>query len=202
MPNDVADDTAAAEEPQVPSLLDLGLIGALARALDEHQTSVIQPKKDAPKEPLIEGFVKSRQSDLVVEVGGQVVGTYKVPTTNDKFVVADEAAFDAYAEEKEAILVTIARDPAWEKAVLAHARMNPATGDVFDSRSGEAIPGLKFVPGGQPTGSVRFTWNTFKGQAVGKAALLAAWQRGELNELLRETPELMAAGVVPQAEDA
>ncbi|WP_326724647.1 hypothetical protein OHT59_40160 [Streptomyces sp. NBC_00243] len=200
MSNDAADGTRGEQPAEFP-LTSLGLIGALARALDEHQTSVITPQKDAPKAPLIKGFAENRQSDLVVQVAGQDVGKYKVNLTRDRFVVDDEAAFDQYAEEKGEIDVIIVRREAWEKTVLAHAEVAPETGLIFDPRTGEAIPGVKFLPGGKPTGTVTWTWKTRKGQASGKAALLAAWRRGDLNDLLRETPELMA-GSMPAAEDA
>lgn len=200
MSHDVADGTQAEEPTELP-LTSLGLIGALARALNERTKSVIAPKVDAPKAPLIEGFGKSKQSDLVVEVDGQEVGHYKVNTTNDRFIVDDDSAFDAYAEEKDEIDVVIVRKPSFEKAVLARAEIDPKTGAIFDSQTGEVIPGVKFVPGGQPTGTVTWTWKKRKGHEVGKETLLAAWQRGALDDLLRETPELLS-GSTPAAKDA
>ncbi|MFE2188561.1 hypothetical protein [Streptomyces sp. NPDC059455] len=200
MPNDVDDGTQAEESTEL-SLTSLGLIGALARTLQERTKDVISPKVDAPKGPLLKGFEENKQSDLVVQVDGQEVGHYKVATTNDRFVVEDESAFDAYAEEKGEIDVVIVRKPAWEKAVLGRAEVDPTTGAIFDSQTGEVIPGVKFMPGGQPTGTVTWTWKKRKGRAVGKETLLAAWQRGDLDDLLRETPELLA-GAKPSAEDA
>ncbi|MFJ7004167.1 hypothetical protein ACIQWY_29680 [Streptomyces albidoflavus] len=200
MSHNVADDTAQSEEPQEPTLVSLGLIGALAQAMAEHQATVIGPRKDAPKEQLVNGFAQSMQSDLVVQIGGQEIGRYKVNLSRDKFVVADEEQFDAYAEEKGEVVVTVSRTPAWEKAVLSHAEIDPDTGEIFDSRSGEVIPGLKFVPGGKPTGTVTWTWKSRKKVPVGKEALLAAWRRGELDDLLKDTPELLP-GAAPSAED-
>ncbi|MGW2550142.1 hypothetical protein [Streptomyces sp. NPDC001635] len=200
MSNDAAGDGTQAETAIELSLSDLGLIGAVASAMEEHQKDVIQPKKDAPKDLLLEGFIKSKQSDLVVEIGGEQVGTYKVATTNDKFVIDDEKAFDKYAEEKGEVDIVFVRRASFDKAILGAARRHPETGEIFDSRTGEVIPGLKFVPGGKPTGTVRWTWKTFKGQPVGKAALLAAYRRGDLNHILRETPELLP-GATPSAEN-
>lgn len=200
MSNDVADGTQA-EEPEVLPLTTLGLIGAIARAMSEHQKAVIAPKVDSAKVPLLKGFVENKQSDLVVEVDGQRVGQYKVNLTRDKFVVDDDEAFDEFAEEQDEIDLVITRKPAWEKAILAHAQIDPKTGTIFDSRNGMVIPGLKFVPGGQPTGTVTWTWHTTKGQPLGKAALLAAYHRGDLDPLLQTTPELMA-GAKPTADDA
>lgn len=200
MPNDAADGTQPGESIELP-LTSLGLIGALARALAERLESVIQPKKDAPKAPLIKGFVDDGRSHLVVTVNGEEVGRYKVALTRDRFEVADQEKFSAYAESKGEIDVVITPKPTFVAAVLKHAVRNPETGTIFDSRTGEEIPGLRFVPGGTPTGTVTWIWKTFKGQPIGKDLLLAAYRRGEFNELLRDTPELLP-GAQPGAEDA
>jgi hypothetical protein len=202
MSNDAAAGTQTEQSGAVP-LSSLGLIGAIARALDERTKSVIAPKKDAPKVPLLKGFAENQQSDLIVQIRGQNVGKYKVALTQDRFVVDPDnaAAFEAYAEEKGEIDIVITPKPSFVDAVCKRAEVDPETGDVFDSETGEIVPGLKFVPGGQPTGTVTFTWETRKRQPVGKALLLAAWQAGELDALLRETPELLA-GPTPAAENA
>ncbi|MFJ4880087.1 hypothetical protein ACIP93_33435 [Streptomyces sp. NPDC088745] len=191
MSNDVTDNAQDGEETPTLPLTALGLIGAVARAMTEHQKAVIEPKVNTPREPLIAEFLKRRQSNLAVEIGGEEIGHYKVNTTRDRFEIDDEKQFDAYAEEKGEYDVHIVRKPSFEKAVLAHAQRDPETGTIFDSRSGEVIPGLKFVPGGKPTGTVTWTWKTFKKQPIGKAVLMAALRRGELDDLLRETPELL-----------
>ncbi|MGW4086992.1 hypothetical protein ACWEGS_28570 [Streptomyces sp. NPDC004822] len=200
MSNDVADSAQADEKAPALPLTTLALIGAVARAMTEHQAAVIAPKVNAPKEHLVAEFLSRKQPTLHVEVGGEEVGHYKVNLTKDRFEVADEKAFDAYAEDKGEYDVLIVRRPSFEKAVLAHAQRDPETGTIFDSRSGEVIPGIKFVPGGKPTGTVTWTWKTFKKQPIGKAVLLAALRRGELNDLLRETPELLPK-TQPDARD-
>lgn len=190
MSNDVADDTQAEEPAGIP-LPTLALVGALARAMEEHQREVIKPRKDAPRDPLVEDYLATKKPELVVEIDGEKVGHYKVNVTKDRFEVEDDAAFDAYAEEKGEIEIVIVRRQSFETAVLAHAQRDPETGTIFDSRSGELIPGLKFVPGGKPTGTVTWTWNKYKGQPIGKGVLLAAYKRGRLDEYLKETPELL-----------
>ncbi|QFG13275.1 hypothetical protein SEA_GILGAMESH_83 [Streptomyces phage Gilgamesh] len=190
MSNDVAADTQAEEPAGVP-LSTLALVGALARAMEEHQREVIKPRKDAPRDPLVEDFQATKKPELVVEIDGEKVGHYKVNLTKDRFEVDDDAAFEAYAEEKDEIDIVIVPKPAFVTAVLAHAQRDPETGTIFDSRSGEVIPGLKFVPGGKPTGTVTWTWNKFKGRPIGKGVLLAAYKRGRLDEYLKETPELL-----------
>ncbi|MGY1502882.1 hypothetical protein ACW4TU_41010 [Streptomyces sp. QTS52] len=191
MSNDVADDGNQGEETVGLPLTSLALIGALARAMEDHQREVIKPRKDAPRDPLIQGFEATKQPSLVVEIDGEEVGHYKVNLTGDRFEIEDRAKFDEYAEDKGEIDIVITAKPAFVDAVLAHAHRNPETGTVFDSRTGEEIPGIKYMPGGKPTGTVTWTWKKFKGQPIGKGVLLAAYKRGRLNELLRETPELL-----------
>ncbi|GAA5070312.1 hypothetical protein [Streptomyces similanensis] len=190
MSNDVADETPAGETRENPLSVS-ALIGALARAIEEHQASVITPRKDDPKGRLVAQYGERQQKDYVVEIDGEEVGTYKVSTTRARFEVDDQAAFDAYADRKGEIDIVITAKPAFVTAALRHAVRNPETGTIFDSRTGEEIPGLRFVPGGKPTGSVTFKWKTFKGEPIGKGVLLAAYRNHRLDEYLRETPELL-----------
>jgi hypothetical protein len=191
MSHDVADAVPADESNSGPDLHTLGIVGAVARAMTEHQTAIIAPKVDAVKSPLVDAFLTSKQGDLTVEVGGEEVGRYTVSKTRAKFVVDDEAAFDAYAEEKGEYDVVFVRKPSFEAAVLARATRDPETGAIVDKQTGELIPGLKFLPGGKPTGGVRWTWKTFKGEPIGKNALMDALFRGDLHDVLKETPELL-----------
>jgi hypothetical protein len=190
MSNDVADDPQGEDNEELP-LSAKALIGALARAMEDHQREVIKPKKDAPRDPLIEDFQATKKPTLVVEIDGEEVGHYKVNLTRDRFEIGDSAAFEKFAEEKNELDIVIVPKPAFVDAVLAHAQRDPETGEIFDSRTGEVIPGLEYVPGGKPTGTVTWTWKTFKKQPIGRGVLLAAYRRGRLNELLRKTPELL-----------
>lgn len=200
MSHDVADGTQAEQSAPTPNLVNLGLVGAVARAMAEHQTATIAPKVDAVKDPLVEAFAGRKHSDLTIELGGEEVGRYKVNLTRDRIAVTDEAAFDKYAEDKGEYDIVFVRKSSFEAAVLKRATRDPETGVIYDSETGELIPGLEFVPGGKPTGTVRFTWKTFKGQQTGKAVLMTALMRGDLDELLRETPELLP-GTQPAAGD-
>ncbi|MFI5990308.1 hypothetical protein ACIBAC_00440 [Streptomyces sp. NPDC051362] len=201
MSNDVTAGTQAEQQAPAPSLATLGLIGAVARAMTEHQTAVIAPKVDAVKDPLVDAFLRSKQGDLTIEVGGEEVGRYTVNKSRDKIVIDDEAAFDAFAEEKGEYDVRIVRKPSFEKAVLGRVTRDAETGAIVDPATGEIVPGLKFVAGGKPTGSVRWTWKTFKGQATGWIALMAAIQRGDLTDLLRESAPELLPGRQPGARE-
>lgn len=190
MSNDVADGNQG-EKSDGPSLQKLGLIGAVARAMAEHQTAKIKPRENAPREALTKVFGSSKQPTLVVDIDGEEVGQYTVGLTKDTFQIGDPAAFEAFAVEKNEIDIVITPKPSFVTAVLARARQNPETGAIFDSQTGEEIPGVTFVPGGKPNGTVRWTWKTFRGQAIGKDVLMAAYRTGRLNEYLTETPELL-----------
>ncbi|MFK0279568.1 hypothetical protein ACIQVL_03705 [Streptomyces sp. NPDC090499] len=200
MSNDVADDTQSAEGPVEIPLQSLGLVGAIARAMETHQKDVIKPKKDAPLKRLVGGYIKTKQPNLVVMVNGQEVGHYKVNTTNDRFEISDQGAFDKYAEDKDELDIVITAKPAFVDAMLKRAVRDAKTGLIVDSETGEVIPGLAFVSGGQPTGTLTWTWKKHRGRNVGMDFLLAAYRSGQLDDLLQEWPELMA-GSTPAADE-
>ncbi|MFD9394961.1 hypothetical protein ACFWBB_30810 [Streptomyces sp. NPDC060000] len=191
MSNDVAEDPAEGQQSSAPSLRKLAVIGAVARAMVEHQKAKIQPREDAPREALTKAFETSKQPTLVVDIDGEEVGKYTVGVTKDTFQIGDPAAFEKFAEQNGELDIVIAPKPSFVKAMLARARRNPETGAIFDSQTGEEIPGVTFVPGGKPNGSVRWTWKTFRGQDTGKDVLMAALRSGRLYEDLKETPELL-----------
>jgi len=126
-----------------------------------------------------------------VAVGDQEVGRFEFSARGDRFEIADMAAFEAYAEDQGALVIQLAPDPAWTQSILKYAAMDSTTGDVFDTRSKERIPGLKFVSGSAPTSTVSWTWRSQK-------ALLDAYYRGALDVVLQPDP---AAGPQPAAED-
>ncbi|WP_328491192.1 hypothetical protein [Streptomyces zaomyceticus] len=200
MSNDVADDATVEETTEVP-LTDIGLMAAVARAVNDHQRAVIGPRVNDAKVPLIQAFAERRQSDLTINLpSGAEVGRYKVNIQKDKFEVADGPVFDRYAETLGEIEIVVRRRPAWEEAVLKAARLGP-DGKIFDSRTGEEIPGIKFVPGGDPTGTVTWTWKKSGDVEIGRLALMDAVMSGELDDLLRSRPELLP-GRQPGASDA
>lgn len=195
MSNDATDGTTPEQASQGISLQTLGLAGAVARLIDEHHTSVVGPQKDAPKEALVEGFAKEKRTGLVVEIDGQEVGRYTVNMTKAKFAVTDEAAFVAFAEDQDEVDYVPTPRKSFVNALLKRARRDPDTGIVFDSETGEPLPGVSFVPGGEATGNVTWTWTTFQGEPVGKEAVYAAGRNGRLKSLLREMPELLSSAV-------
>ncbi|MFJ4988719.1 hypothetical protein ACIP9H_33585 [Streptomyces sp. NPDC088732] len=196
MANHATDGTQAEQPAELP-LDQLGLLGAVARMLKDQNNGTIQPHVNAPLERLSEAF-ESGQTHLAIRVGDELIGTYKVNTTNPRFVVDDEKVFDAYAEAHDGIEVIIRRRASWEAGVLKYAKRDEETGTIIDSRTGEVIHGLRYEPGGQPTGTVTWTWAE---KDAGRIRLLKAVQRGDLNYLLRARPEL-TSGPQPAAETA
>ncbi|MFF7169636.1 hypothetical protein [Streptomyces pseudovenezuelae] len=198
MANDAAEGTQA-EQPDGPTLSDIGLVGALARLLDEQMVKKeIKPRIDGPKIPLLKAY-ETGQSELVVRIGDDLIGRYRVNIAQPKVAVDpdNEEALNQYADEHGGIEVIIRRNPTWEQALLAHAKYDEDTGLIVDTRTGEAVPGLKYEKGGDPTGSLTWTWEQ---KDVGRKRLMRHYQDGALNHLLAETPELMA-GLRPSAED-
>ncbi|MET8717457.1 hypothetical protein ABZV52_30275 [Streptomyces sp. NPDC004735] len=199
MANDAVEDTQA-EQPAGPSLLQLGVVGALARLVAEHQKKVIAPKTDGPKAPLIKGYTEGGQSDLVVRVGDDVIGRYKVNLAQPKVVVDEdnEAALNRYADDNGGTEVVVRRNATWEQALLKYAEYDEDSGLIIDTRNGQIVPGLKYEKGGDPTGNLTFTWEQ---KDAGKKRLLRLYEAGALDHLLKDSPELMA-GPRPSAEDS
>ncbi|MCD9903228.1 hypothetical protein LUR56_31250 [Streptomyces sp. MT29] len=198
MANDAAEDTQVTP-PAEPSLLQIGLIGALARLMTDHQKTVLTPRTDAPKAPLIQGYVEGGQSDLVLRIGDDVIGRYKVNTAQPKVVVDEdnEAALNQYADDNGGTEVVVRRNATWEKSLLKYAKYDEDTGLIIDTRNGQVVPGLKYEKGGDPTGTLSFTWEQ---KDVGKKRLLRLYEAGALDHLLKDTPELLA-GPRPTAEN-
>ncbi|MFI1532166.1 hypothetical protein [Streptomyces griseus] len=199
MVQEAADGTEQTEQDQVP--IDLvGLVGALARLAHGQATATLQPHVDDPKARLVKAFETGGQPGVVVKVGDEIVGRYTVNLTKGKFAVDpdNEEKLNAYADDHGGMEVVIRRNPTWEKGLLNAARRVKDSDDIIDSRTGEVVPGLKYVPGGRPTGGVTFTW---EGETAGQETLMRAWQSGALNHLLQHVPELVAGPQQP-AENA
>ncbi|MFF8789247.1 hypothetical protein [Streptomyces sp. NPDC015125] len=199
MANDVAEESQA-DQPAALPLSDIGLVGALARLLDERMVKKeIKPRIDGPKVPLLKAY-ETGQSELVVRIGDDLIGRYRVNIAQPKVVVDvdNEAALNEYADEHGGVEVIIRRNPKWEEALLRFAEYDEDTGLIIDTRTGEAVPGLKYEKGGDPTGSLTWTWEQ---KDVGRKRLMRHYQEGALDHLLAEAPELMA-GPRPTAEDA
>ncbi|MFG2986144.1 hypothetical protein ACGFYQ_33665 [Streptomyces sp. NPDC048258] len=188
MSNDIADEQQA-EQPAPMPLDRVALAAALARLFSEEIGPAIDERMSAPVERLIEAYEKSGQPGVVARIGDRVAGKYTVNVTHPKYTVEDGKALDDYAATHEGLEVILRRNPTWEKALLKHVAQTDS-GEIVDTRTGEVVPGLKYVPGGRPNGQITFTWAD---GGAGRKALMQAWQRGELNDLLDELPMLMPA---------
>ncbi|MFB6700291.1 hypothetical protein [Streptomyces rubiginosohelvolus] len=199
MTQDAADGTQHTEQDEMP--IDIvALVGALARLAHGQTTATLAPLVDDPTARLLKAFESSGHTSSVVKVNGEIVGRYTVNLTRGKFVVDpdNETELNKYADDHGGTEVIVRRNPTWEKALLNHARRVEGSDEIIDSRTGEVVPGLKYVPGGQPTGNVTFTW---EGKTAGQNTLLAEWKSGALDHLVKHVPALVA-GRTPSAENA
>lgn len=194
MPNDAAEQHT---QPALP-LDQLALMAAFARLLAEDIGPAIQAKMDAVQPQLIEAYATGGQNGVVAKVGHLVAAKYTVNVTRPKIEVADEKALDAYAAAHGAEQVIIRRDPVWEKALLKATKYDPQTGIFVDSRSGEVIPGLKYIPGGRPNGNITHTWAD---GGVGREVLLEAWKSGQYRHLFDDVPMLTAGQQQPAEQE-
>ncbi|MEU6755964.1 hypothetical protein [Streptomyces sp. NPDC046685] len=177
MSNDAADEQHGTE--QLP-LHQAAVVAACARAFIEWIGPILTETAGAPESRLIQAYEDSGQPSVVAKIGSIVAGTYTVNRTKGKFEVADEQAVDRWAKEHGGMEVIRRRMPSWEKALLNSVRQTD-TGEIVDTRSGEVVPGLVYVPGGRSNGRVTFTWAD---SGEGKKQLLNAWRSGQLNPLL------------------
>lgn len=142
------------------------------------------------KSPLLAAYddPESSTKSIDAKVHGVAVATHTVAISKDKYVVGDEEAFNAYAEDHGEVEVIIQARPAFRDKMLKLAKYDKATGAIVDKTTGEMIPGITRIPGGKPTGSVTLRW-----KEGGQETVLEAFRKGELDGLLRGVPMLPAA---------
>ncbi|WP_435059434.1 hypothetical protein [Streptomyces sp. bgisy060] len=179
----------AGQTPQTPplSLGDAALLSAFAKLFKDYVVPEIDTRIAAVKGPLLAAYADPDRGtkSLDVKVDGVAVATHTVAVSKDKYEVADEEEFTAFAEESGEVEVIIRARPAFREAKLKQARYDKATDTIYDKVTGEPIPGLRRIPGGEPTGSVGLTWKD-----GGKDALKAAYLSGQLRSLLDGVPML------------
>ncbi|AKN68782.1 hypothetical protein QR97_02265 [Streptomyces sp. PBH53] len=186
MSNDAA---SGAPETALP-LGDAALLSAFAKLFKEEVVPAIDERIAAVRGPLLEAYDgPTGQRSVDAKVNGVAVATHTVAISKDKFVIGDEDAFTAFAEERGEAEVIIQARPAFREAMLKRATYDKDTGTIVDKLTGEVIPGISRIPGGKPTGSVTFRW-----KEDGKEAVMDAFRSGQLDALLRGVPMLPAPG--------
>ncbi|MGG2460105.1 hypothetical protein ACO0M4_09845 [Streptomyces sp. RGM 3693] len=183
------DDVDQTPEPTL-SLGDAALLSAFAKLFKDHVVPAIDEKIAAVKGPLLAAYdnPESSTKSVDVKVNGIAVATHTVAISKDKYVIDDEDAFNAYAEECDEVEVIIQARPAFRDKMLKLAKHDKATGAIVDETTGEVIPGIARIPGGKPTGTVSLRWKD-----SGQDAVLEAFHNGELDALLRGVPMIPAA---------
>ncbi|MEV7512100.1 hypothetical protein AB0O57_29500 [Streptomyces sp. NPDC091201] len=182
-------DATEQHDPSDVPLNDLALIAALARLIAEEIGPAIQARMDALNPRLVAAYENGGQNGVVAKVGDQVAARFTVNVTRPKIEVGDEVAFDAYAAAHGGEKAIIQRDPVWEKALLKAVRYDPETKVFVDSRTGEMVPGLKYVPGGRANGNITHTWAD---AGVGRQLLHDALRSGQFRHLFTDVLELTA----------
>lgn len=182
------DATEPHDQPAMP-MEDVALIAAFARLFAEEIGPAIQARMDDLNPRLIEAYEQSGQNGIVAKVGDLVAAKYTVNVTRPRVEVGDEEAFDVYAENHGGQQAIIRRDPVWEKALLKSVQYDSETGVFVDPRTGEVVPGLKYVPGGRATGNITHTWAD---RGVGRQILRDAWASGQFRHLFADVLELTA----------
>ncbi|WP_031102280.1 hypothetical protein [Streptomyces sp. NRRL S-146] len=183
------DDVDQTPEP-VLSLGDAAILSVFAKLFKDHVVPAIDEKIAAVKGPLLAAYddPESSTKSIDAKVNGIAVATHTVAISKDKYILDDEEAFNAFAEEHGEVEVIIQARPAFRDKMLKLAKYDKATGVIVDKTTGEVIPGITRVPGGKPTGSVSLRW-----KGGGQEAVLEAFHKGELDSLLRGVPMLPAA---------
>lgn len=184
----MSDDTDPTTEPAL-SLGDAALLSVFAKLFREHVVPAIDEKIAAVKGPLLTAYDSPESTSRVdAKVNGITVATHTVAISKDKYVVDDADVFNAFAEEHDEVEVIIQARPAFRDKMLKLAKYDKATDSIVDKLTGEVIPGLKRIPGGKPTGSVSLSWKD-----GGQEAVMEAYEKGQLDGLLRGVPMLPAA---------
>jgi hypothetical protein len=137
---------------------------------------------------LLAAWREQRQDRAPAELpDGSTVATVSLTKPKDTLAVVDERAFTAWAKtahpEEVTVEMRVAVRSSYRSALLAEMTK---TGAIVDPQTGEVVPGVALLPGGEPsTFSLRFA----KG---GREAVAEAWRRGDLTELVDGTPALPA----------
>ncbi|MFD7334951.1 hypothetical protein ACFV98_02960 [Streptomyces violascens] len=187
MSHDAADQTQ--ETPL--SLGDAALLSVFAKLFKENVVPAIDAKIAAVKGPLLTAYDgPAGQGRVDAKVNGITVATHTVALSKDKYIVGDEEAFNAFAEERDEVEVIIQARPAFRDGMLKRAKYDKDSGVIVDKLTGEVIPGITRIPGGKPTGTVTLSW-----KEGGQEAVLDAYHKGQLDGLLRGVPMLPAVSI-------
>ena len=186
----------AAENPnEAPprSLGELALIAAATRVVKERVTPHFTANDADAKAALIAAYLGSDGTRSVqAKVDGVPVATLTVSVPKPKFTVSDPDQFLTYADEQGETEIIVRPKPKFQEAVLKRAVLDEETGQVVDKRTGEVIPGVTRIPGGQPS-QASLTWND-----DGFERLERAMKDGSLRHILGGMPQLPP----PHSDDA
>ncbi|MFZ3557234.1 hypothetical protein [Streptomyces sp. BH055] len=180
------------DDEQTPPPLSLGdaaLLSAVMKLFKDAMVPAIDERIAAVKAPLLAAYADPERGikSIDAKVNGVAVATQTVGVSRDKYDVADEDAFTEFVEENypTEVEAIIRARPSFRDAMIKRATFDKASGQVVDKLTGQVIPGVTRIPGGDPTGNVSLRWKD-----GGREAVMEAYHSGHLRGLLSGVPML------------
>lgn len=180
--------------PHLPTMLaqaavQKSITEALKKAADKH--------RDATFAAMLAAQEETDSKSFNVKVDGELVATATITEPQEKFVVqsVNTEAYDAFLDYMQETYPTevetiVQVRPNFLKTFLEKQLIVTDAGEVFDTESGEVVPGVKHIPPADPT-----SWSLrFKNGEESKAHVLRTSLAPEALALLGLAPELEAPG--------
>lgn len=181
------------DNPTPVAQSDLALRAAVAYRVKKRVEAICDPVIEANADHLVaEKVTKTRTAELPLPSGSSMqLGSFSRTMAKAKFVVVDEKKVLDYADEQGETQYVIR--PSFLKALLGRVKLNPKTGDVIDTLTGEIVEGIEYKPGGL-TDTVSPSWNSAGIEALDDML-------GFVDAALENLPELTAANfALPELE--
>ncbi|MEU1221266.1 hypothetical protein [Streptomyces microflavus] len=146
------------ENPTPVAQSDLALRAAVAYRVKKRVGLICDPVIKANAQHMTdEAGSKSRTAELPLPTGDVMqLGSFTRTMAKAKFEVVDEKKVLDYADEQGETQYVIR--PSFLKALLSRVTLNPKTGEIIDTATGEIVEGIAYVPGGL-TDTVTPSWN-------------------------------------------
>lgn len=163
--------TAAAE----PSIKDLTQRFAFLLALEGAVKDLTIAARRNLGDRLVEVAEEMGTKSFVArDFEGEPMATFSLRETKPKFVVSDPDAFYGYVQVNYPFEVEVVFQvkQSFAKELLTAKKLDGDTDGVVDRATGELVPGVTYVPGGEGDG-FGTSWTKTNGEDTGKRAALA-----------------------------
>lgn len=179
----------ASPRPALPEQLARA---AVQKAITDALTDAQKAHRDTVFEAMLAAKKATASKSFNVEVDGEVVATATITDPKPKFVVqtVQSEAYDEFLDYMQEhypteVETVVQVRPAFLKTFL-EKDLDVQAGEVFDTNTGEPVPGVKHVPAGDPT-----SWSLrFKKGEESKEQVLRSALAPEALAMLGLTPEL------------